>query len=68
VVDSADLAVFLYDQGRLTFAETTAAMNALRSSREEKLVDGLETLAQTFGGNESLSRTITAVRLPATDQ
>jgi len=34
----------------------------------EKFVDGLETLAQTFGGSESLSRTIAAVRLPPTDQ
>jgi hypothetical protein len=36
VVGSADLAVFLYDQGRLTFVETSAAINALRSSRKQK--------------------------------
>ncbi len=28
----------------------------------EKLVDGLETLAQTFGGSESLSRTLATAR------
>jgi hypothetical protein len=36
VVGTADLAVFLYDQGHLTFAETTVAINALRSSKKQK--------------------------------
>ena len=34
----------------------------------EKLVDGLATLAQTFGGSESLSRTLAAVRLTRDDR
>jgi hypothetical protein len=34
----------------------------------EKFLDGLETLAQTFGGSESLSRTIAAVRLSSADR
>jgi predicted HTH domain antitoxin len=34
----------------------------------EKLVNGLETLAQTFGGSESLSRTLATVRLTRDDR
>lgn len=34
----------------------------------EKLVNGLETLAQTFGGSESLSRTLATVRRTRDDR
>lgn len=44
VIGTADLAVFLYDQGRLTYEETTAAIQALRSSKKQKR-DALITLA-----------------------
>jgi hypothetical protein len=38
------------------------------SAASEKFLDGLATLAQTFGGSESLAHTITAVRTSSSDQ
>jgi predicted nucleic acid-binding protein len=52
VVGTADLAVFLYDQGRLTHAETVAALKALRSSKKQKrdAMIALGILAREKGG------------------
>jgi len=54
VIGTADLAVFLYDQGRLTHREASAAIQALRSSRKQKrdALIALENLAREKGDRD----------------
>jgi len=54
VIGTTDLAVFLYDQGRLTYTEATAAIEALRSSKKQKrdAMIALEILAREKGGQD----------------